>query len=511
MKTKFYALILFLHLFTFFNAQTTVKVGFKDSQISVNNIPQPISSTILFGNNNTINTKFFVTLDKPNTYNIGESRLFVRLYNKNGTFTDLVTNIYIPVSTSTFQTSAIAGFDTNINSDWINYGEGNYIMASLVAVNSGATWTSPKIPVSKSPVFSISPTSVEIPCNSQNPINLTCNSNVSSGVYSYSWNVGNGWSMNGNAVSGNITTTSNSITLTPSNPNILPSSIYVTPTWNNLLQNTLSSTVRRSEFNDIEINGNNTICSYPAVSTYSINSANSSATWSVSDISVAEVANTNGVNVILNIKKSGKFTLTANITNGCGQIKTLTKNIWVGSTNYYVTQINNPNYYNESHFYIDSTIPILQQGVTEIKWTKISSPLGVRLYAPLNSTEGFATGPDNSWTMEVRIDITSSCGVNTQYITITPPPFGGCNEYKVAKSNKNNTYIIIDPCAKTSSNFKTDNKLYNITTELMDIKGKKVLSTENLEFNIDNYPNGTYYLIIMKKNSIVHKQIITKN
>ncbi|SHJ25762.1 Lecithin:cholesterol acyltransferase [Cruoricaptor ignavus] len=199
---------------------------------------------------------------------------------------------------------------------------------------------------------------------------------------------------------------------------------------------------------------------------------------------------------------------------GDGSSNTVTKNIWIGKPHVSVTQINNPDYYNQSHFNLDLPASTSELGITQIKWTKLSSTdPTARLYAPLNATSGSAKGYDNSWTMQVKVEITNACGTTEDIVTILPPPFAGCDGYNVGKSGKGNTaYIIIDPCATNRTlSTESNNKLSNIKTEVSDIRGNVIISTSNLEFDISNQLPGTYYLRIIKNNKIVHSQTLLKN
>ncbi len=514
MKTKNLITFIFILISEIiFGQQATVTVGFKDSQIHVNNITQPINMPVQIGSNNSINTKFIITLDKPSTYSIGESRLFVRVYNNTGQYTDLASNTYVTVSTSTFQTSAVVGFDVNIQASSINFGDGNYLMATLQAVNSGATWTSPKITISKSPVFSINPSNVEIPCGSTDPITFNCISNISSGTYSYSWNVGNGWSHNGTPVSGNITTTNNSITLQPTNPNILPSSISVTPTWNNMVQNSITSTVKRKVFDEnITINGAENICSYPSNSTYSVNTTvGSNIIWTSSDNTIAEVINITGANATLNIKKPGPFILTANVTNSCNQNKVLIKKIWVGkpSAKLQLESVNN-------YVYLDvigtNGLNINEQKITNVTWEKISSSGGCIGSLSGSDFSGLAHGNCFSWTVRVRITLTNSCGTTIIEQDVTPRAPDPCNTYRLSKINNgnSNTFRIIQPPCdnyRISSNQKPNE---NFEVKIFNTTGHQILSTNKSEFSIDHLLKGSYYIQIIKDNKLLHAQTIIK-
>ena len=158
---------------------------------------------------------------------------------------------------------------------------------------------------------------------------------------------------------------------------------------------------------------------------------------------------------------------------------------------------------------MDSSTPISEQGITQVKWTKLSATKpGVRLYAGLNETSGHAVGPDNSWEMEVKVEVTNSCGTTTQIVTILPPAFAGCNNFNIVSSSNNvNSYIIIDPCSTNSTN-STSN---NLSTVVYNSMGMQVISTNNLQFSLDAMPTGTYYVKVFKNGTVVYTKTLLKN
>src|SRR5690606_1852422 len=157
------------------------------------------------------------------------------------------------------------------------------------------------------------------------------NVNNSPGSLSYEWNVGNGWKRNGVPVSGNFTTTVNSITLVP---NTFPlSNVSVVPKLNGVSYPRRTSTINLAAFmTQATITGNNSLCS--SSTSYSISNlpTGSTVVWSSSNPNVASVLpqSNNGV-VVLRNATSGRITLTALITNPCGQVVTRNKIIQIGA------------------------------------------------------------------------------------------------------------------------------------------------------------------------------------
>jgi hypothetical protein len=161
---------------------------------------------------------------------------------------------WLGVPESQFSTGASANFQFNIYDDDINFGNGNYLVATLKQDNQpGSEWDSSQISIIKTPAFVLEPDSLSLACGdmSSKIFEVTNSSNLS-GV-SYQWNIGNGWS--GSVGSGS------SITLTPNDGTILPSNISVTPIYNGVSQPTLTCNVSRASFStSAVITGANYVC-----------------------------------------------------------------------------------------------------------------------------------------------------------------------------------------------------------------------------------------------------------
>ena len=134
----------------------------------------------------------------------------------------------------------------------------------------------------------------------------------------------------------------------------------------------------------------------------------------------------------------------------------------------------------------------------------------------------FATFPNYNSSFDVEVKATNSCGTFTTYATIAPPPPPLCDTYSVTKvSGSASTYKIIDPCSSSMVNAKSasnsivskssSDKLSGLNTTVSNAMGKIVISTNQLEFNIDNQLPGVYYLRIIKNGKVVHTQNLLKN
>ncbi|QIG88534.1 hypothetical protein G6R40_02150 [Chryseobacterium sp. POL2] len=202
--------------------------------------------------------------------------------------------------------------------------------------------------------------------------------------------------------------------------------------------------------------------------------------------------------------------------SGGGASNTVTKDIWIGKPFFDVTQIDNPNYYNESHFYLDGGVnfPIESQGITNIKWTKISSnPSTVRLFAMQNHREAWAIGDNNSWNMDIKVEVTNACGTTEYFTTITPPPTLPCETYSLAKDNTTDSYAILKivepPCNLNKTVTSKQGDQYQIT--VANGMGIIIISKIGDAFDLQGFPTGMYVINISKDNQTIINQTLMKN
>jgi len=219
----------------------------------------------------------------------------------------------------------------------------------------------------------------------------------------------------------------------------------------------------------------------------------------------------------------GSVKLQAYLAGG-GASNTVTKDIWIGKPFAGVAQINDPSYYYKSHFYLSNTndTPIANQEITNIKWTKLSaSDPTVRLYAYDNNTEGYATGPNNYWTMQLKVEITNACGVLSQIVTITPPAAAPCDDYKLVKtSESSDSYVVLRPPNPPCNNLNkgvanSNNNTFNKENENYQIKiansmGTIVLNKTGNSFDFQSFPAGMYVVNISKDNETIINQTLIK-
>jgi hypothetical protein len=197
---------------------------------------------------------------------------------------------------------------------------------------SGIEYASCNYTISKPmlPTFSLSPTSLSLPCGDQSArvFSVTSN-NIPSGVtLTYNWSAP-GWS-------GSSTTSS--ITLTPQSGTILPSNVTVRPVLNGVQQSQLTCTVSRASFtSSATISGPTNICSGLANYTIAGVTAGQSVSWGLSNTATASLLNPTNSGVTVNFNGTGAQTLSASITNQCGQTSVRTFVINNGSTTFSTT------------------------------------------------------------------------------------------------------------------------------------------------------------------------------
>ncbi|MEY8760366.1 T9SS type A sorting domain-containing protein [Chryseobacterium tongliaoense] len=523
--------------------KSQVTVAFKD--FKVNNNAHSISNPINLGTGGSVNVKFTVLLTKSSTYVVGNCKLFIRTYNSYGQYTDLVDplNIYLPDSGTSFATA----IDANISSTYITYEPGNYLSVELVAQSSGAVWYSPRPVVVKTPSFTLSPTSITIPCGSTSPVTLTCNSSTNVGTYVYKWNVGTGWNKDGSPVSGIITTSTNSITLSPTDPNILPSNISLEIIWNTNYSFGMTCLVKREIFDSsgsLQISGGSpTVCTFPATQSFSINSGSgNTVSWTSSDSSVGEVQTVNGTSTSVIVKRQGEFTLTATVSNSCNQTKIVTKKVWAGTPLVYMPNAYCGNPYDSVCFNSNYNVPTGQYSNvvvdalgfdgtpnldTDFEWEKIDGPFTFASYG-----NGYYSNVSNNGTkvtgrmailyitsgynyMQVRARAKNSCGwgpwKNILFQSGGSKMSLSIKNYKVSP-NPATDYINIVPADENDTEINKSTAI--VFAELFNAAGVRVGKTE-LQHNkgkiyVNGLNQGVYTLKIYTNKQQEDHQVIIK-
>ena len=394
--------------------------------------------------------------------------------------------------------------------------------------NDGASTgtASCEFPLAKTPTptFTLSPTSVAIPCSSTNPVTFTVNNVYGSpGSLSYIWYVGSGWSQ-----SGAITTTTNTLTLTPiARP---PSSISVTPVYNGTSQLLRSCTVSLAPFNGTaqQIYGKSYSCS--GTSNYSIGVTNCSIVWSLDNPALGTLSlGANANSVVLNIPSgvNGILTLTAKETNPCGQIGYKTKTIAVGApvlpNGSYVTGPSTVGFrQNVSYSYIGGPAGANYQWSIDTPYDDSGSSTACNW--SITSGQGSSgisvkTGCANA---VVRVAISNSCGQSSykyQYVTASQgaSPCGSrINIFPNPSSSSRSGDVVAMvaplPCdtinPETDTTSKTTNEL-----KVFDFSGNLVYSKKEMtnEFNLrdSSLKKGIYLVqITNSKGETVREKLV---
>lgn len=290
-------------------------------------------NTVDFGLTANNNLVFYYTLEKPQNQAVSEGEIRVKLKYSSNVNANTKTSATIASSLWNDSEMYSSTITTDIQASEIQV-SGSTVF--LEFVTGGGFYYSCEYPLIKTqiPTFELDDDSYTISCGSTSSRTFTVNNVYNSpGTLSYSWNVGSGWKRNGSPVSGSFTTTTNSITLEPNSPNSLPSNVSVTTSLNGVAYPTKTATVTRGGYNPVyQITGSNQLCS---TATYSVNNLPAGTTlssWTSSHPAVATMTTNSKNKGVLTAVGNGIITVSATLTNACGQTAIITKNnIGVGS------------------------------------------------------------------------------------------------------------------------------------------------------------------------------------
>jgi Secretion system C-terminal sorting domain/PKD-like domain len=334
LKTKIIFTLLIFSTFVI-NSQVTVKA---ESMTYSNGTLISECGTIDLGINQNITISFWAKLTKNSNQVVGDGYLYVYTKNdvnsatENNLFSEQVLSSawlsnntqydkYIPVTleSQTFNLTGGVLFVRYVSSSNVEYESCNYSVIK-----------------DETPTFTISPNTTSIVCGSTDSKTFTVENEYNSpGTLSYEWTIGSGWLLNnGNPAPSTLTTSGtsgNTLTLIPNaNP---PGNVSVVPILNNISYDMLTSTVSLAPYNPTNtIVGGATACS--SGQTYSISNLPSNVnvtSWSISNSSIASISNSSGNQTSLTVNGYGLVTLTAVLTNSCGQVSPpITKDIYIG-------------------------------------------------------------------------------------------------------------------------------------------------------------------------------------
>ncbi|MEX0595477.1 MAG: hypothetical protein WD512_03175, partial [Candidatus Paceibacterota bacterium] len=270
-------------------------------------------SLVDFGTNQNNSLVFYYRLSRPTNLPSGTGTLRVML-RSNPAF-----SAYSVGTPQTIQNTSWSGqfYDHTIPCDI----SANQIQETGSTIyiefetSSGIKTKSCEYPLKKTPIptFSLSPTSLSIACGDTSASTFSVTpANIPAGAtLTYQWSHFGGWS-------GSSTTSS--ITLTPTSGFSLPGTVIVTPVLNGVLQNQLSCTISRAGFTSgASVSGPTGICTGSSNYTLADLPSGQNVAWSLSNPALASLSNQTNAGTTVNFTGIGAQTLSATITNACGQ------------------------------------------------------------------------------------------------------------------------------------------------------------------------------------------------
>ncbi len=197
--------------------------------------------------------------------------------------------------------------------------------------------------------------------------------------------------------------------------------------------------------------------------------------------------------------------------------------IWIGMPNVEVSQTTDSNYVYLD--LLDINPDIDKQNITNIAWEVVSVTGNATMAPAINSFSNVCKGNSTSWSMNIIIKVTNTCGTFNLYKTITPS-VSSCNNYSLIENEKNQYSIynnIIYPCLSSSnpemsnSTSKSYNSSYILkhneveTVTIYSINGVKVKEYQNINiFDTKKLPKGIYFVKAFIKGDIINLKLNLK-
>lgn len=531
MKNKRTFFTIFTILFFSLSIFSQVSINFQNLQYTNNG--QPTISVANCGNidlatSTSTSVNFGVNLKKPNGQVVGLSDLYVYTQKSPSDYRVQRSRNQIQES---FWNHPSSGDDTfsvsqslTINSSDFNVSGGTLFV--VFKLSSNVEYQSCSFTITKTPVpsFSLSPSSLNIPCGDTSPRTFTVTpSNIPAGAtVTYNW-ICPGWS-------GTISPTMNSVSLRPNSPTSLPSSVSVTPFINGVAQSTPACIVSRANFlTSASIIGNSVACPN-TTNIYTINgvAAGNTVAWSSTNTAVATVSGGTNTQVTVNALSVGSTNLIATITNLCGQIVQRSLTIQVGAptnlqSNYITGGYDNVSIGSTSSFSIN---PV--SGATSYQWNVI--PLDLNDGIIYNCRPATITGSGTSATVnwgtcvrkyEVNVQAINACGpkgVDYKIVNVFGNSGGGNPCIGTLQVSPNpvktgNVFVnVIYPPCDNSLNARV---AISNTVDIYDFQGNKVYTYQysTREINIDNLklPKGKYIInVTTEKGESIRKVLIVE-
>lgn len=293
--------------------------------------------TIDFNTNTQVRLQFTVNLTKQQNMVVGAG-MIKTYYKKSSTENKIEVGAPFNVP-SNFGTFFGASLDITLQAYNFNVTGGTFFVEYTSTISSEIYDSTCSYSVTKqeTPTFTISPGSLNLNCGDTSDRTFTV-TNVynSAGTKSYKWQVGNSWLYNGNPAPNEITTTTNTILLTP---NTFPlSNVSVATILNGTQLPYSSSNVNLTPIENKTIEGDVTVCSSEILSINNL-TANESVVWSSSNTNIASISTSNNQATVY-ANGTGIVTITATISNSCGQQLVINKTVTIGvPTDYYDANI----------------------------------------------------------------------------------------------------------------------------------------------------------------------------
>ncbi|WP_417236653.1 T9SS type A sorting domain-containing protein [Bizionia paragorgiae] len=323
MKSKIQLLII---LITFCTTSTYAQITTEIIDVLVNNQTTVNNCSLIdIEDNSNVSLTIYFKLTKPSNQALGTTNVKALLKYSNSSYGNEKGNYSVQSNSwSNNDTEFYGQIPISISESEIQVNGSSIFIKSVT--DSNVEDDSCEYPLTKTqvPTFTISPTTTGVVCNDISPKTFTVNNVYNSpGTLSYNWNVGNGWKRDGEIVS-TFTTNTNTVTLTPYL--YPPSNVNVTVILNNSNYTSLTSAVSFGNYNpNLPIVGADASCNNEIYTINNLPAGTIVTSWSSSNTNVATVTQLNATQVQVNVVGNGTITLTANVTNSCGQTAAIQK------------------------------------------------------------------------------------------------------------------------------------------------------------------------------------------
>lgn len=241
------------------------------------------------------------------------------------------------------------------------------------------------------------------------------------------------------------------------------------------------------------------------------------------------IGGTNNPEIIIKAKSgaNGLVILQATLSDYTGS-NTITKKIWIGAPLFYI---------NQTYTNINRRVSVYLQSANPLASLEDMGmfPYNVSWYRPNNNITkqgGFTYAfTENSFPLDgvpVEATVSNTCGISHQSGNFFPDS-ANCGGFNIANTGGQSYSVnIINPCPPTpldptypsnnnysknsvSSKNSSNSDLQDVIVKVFNSMGMQVLSTSNLQFNLNDQMIGTYYVKIIKNGNVIHTQTLLKN